>query len=104
MRVPLDAAAPERFFGVPAALRTASLVHGTGCAFCRHTGYRGRVGVFELVVVSDAMQDAIARGARKRSSENWQILARSIPLTHDAWGKVAAGLTTIDEVLRVVAA
>jgi general secretion pathway protein E len=102
--VPIDGAAPERFFAVPAELRNASLVRGTGCPSCRHTGYRGRVGVFELVVVSDAMRNAIARGATQAELEELADPAVRHPITLDAWAKVAAGLTTIDEVLRVVGA
>ena len=89
---------------IPAALRAATVVHGTACASCRHTGYAGRLGIFELVVLSDAMQDAIARGATRAELRELSEHAGWHPLWHDAWSKVGAGLTTIDEVLRVVSA
>jgi len=80
------------------------LVHGTGCAACRSTGYRGRVGVFELVMVSDELREAIAHGA----SEGELRALIDGPVSHgatlrsDGWAKALAGLTTIEEVLRVV--
>src|SRR6185312_4602611 len=89
---------------IPALVRRAPLLHGTGCASCRYTGYVGRIGIFEIVVISDAMQDAIARGATR--AEVRDLAARNgwHPMWHDAWEKVTAGQTTIEEVLRVVAA
>lgn len=101
---PIDPATYAHRREILAALRTATIVHGTGCAACRHTGYAGRLGVFELVVLSDAMQDAIARGAPRAELRELSEHAGWHPLWHDAWSKVGAGLTTIDEVLRVIAA
>jgi general secretion pathway protein E/type IV pilus assembly protein PilB len=64
----------------------------------------GRIGIFELVVISDAMQDAIARGATRAEVRDLAERTGWHPLWHDAWEKVMAGRTTIEEVLRVVAA
>jgi len=78
------------------------LQRGAGCAACRGTGFKGRVGVFELMVMSDALKDAIVR--RSPRSE-LRALAQSQglrPLRIDGWSKVQAGLTTVEEVLRVV--
>jgi general secretion pathway protein E len=78
------------------------LWRGAGCPACRGTGFRGRLGVFELLVVCDDLRDAIAaRGARLQlrtiASENGLV-----PLRVDGWKKVQAGLTTVEEVIRVV--
>jgi general secretion pathway protein E len=86
------------------SLGDEGLVRGAGCAACRGTGYRGRVGLFELVVVSEALQAAVARGA---PAGELDVLARAAgwePLEMDGWRKVAAGLTTVEEVLRVIQA
>ncbi len=78
-----------------------TLERGRGCSNCRHTGYRGRTGIFELLQVSDPIRQAASRGddgARLRE------LARERGMTtlrEDGWRKVQAGLTTIEEVLRV---
>jgi type II secretory ATPase GspE/PulE/Tfp pilus assembly ATPase PilB-like protein len=92
------------------------LVRGRGCAVCRGTGYRGRVGVFELVVVSEELREAIARGAsqgelralidasasRARSHDRSHNRSHDTTLRSDGWAKAVAGITTIEEVLRVV--
>jgi type II secretory ATPase GspE/PulE/Tfp pilus assembly ATPase PilB-like protein len=78
-----------------------TLERGRGCAGCRNTGYRGRSGIFELLVVSDAIKDAIVRG---RPLAELRELAREQgmkSLRQDGWAKVQAGLTTVEEVLRV---
>jgi type II secretory ATPase GspE/PulE/Tfp pilus assembly ATPase PilB-like protein len=80
---------------------TRMLERGRGCAACRQTGYRGRVGIFELLVVTDALKDAIARDepvARLRELARAQGMRT---LREDGWAKVQAGLTTVEEVLRV---
>jgi type II secretory ATPase GspE/PulE/Tfp pilus assembly ATPase PilB-like protein len=78
-----------------------SLVRGVGCAACRGTGYRGRLGIFELLSVSDELRDAISRGARRSSLVQLAIDHGMIPLRADGWEKVQTGLTTVEEVLRV---
>jgi len=78
------------------------LARGAGCAKCRGTGFKGRLGVFELMVMNDALKEAIATRAPRsvlRALAQEQGLR---PLRADGWTKVEAGLTTIEEVLRVV--
>jgi len=79
-----------------------TLHHGLGCASCRGTGFRGRVGLFELVTITDDVRDAIT--IRASRTELRAVAERSgmTTLRADGWRKVEAGLTTIDEVLRVV--
>ena len=80
------------------------LARGRGCDRCRGTGYRGRVGIFELVLVSDALRDAIGRGAPRSELEPLAHEAGGSTLATDGFEKVRAGLTTIEEVLRAVQA
>jgi len=79
-----------------------TLVRGAGCPACRGTGYRGRVGVFELLAMSDDLRDAIV--ARAPRSQLRAIAEREghQPMRADGWLKVQAGLTTVEEVIRVV--
>ncbi|HEX6807350.1 MAG TPA: GspE/PulE family protein, partial [Gemmatimonadaceae bacterium] len=91
------------YLPMPEEFRRGSLVRGRGCPACRGTGYHGRLGVFELAVVSDAMRDVIARGGTRAEIDELARQGAWHPMTHDGWAKVAAGLTTIDEVVRVVA-
>jgi type II secretory ATPase GspE/PulE/Tfp pilus assembly ATPase PilB-like protein len=73
-----------------------------GCKECDQTGYRGRIGVYELLVLDDVIKDAISAGSR---DDKIRSLARSLGMKfmeQDALEKVAAGVTTLEEVLRVV--
>jgi type II secretory ATPase GspE/PulE/Tfp pilus assembly ATPase PilB-like protein len=79
-----------------------TLQRGLGCTACRGTGYRGRVGLFELVIVSDDIKDAIGRRAGRAELRTLAEGAGMIMLRTDGWRKVEAGLTTVEEVMRVV--
>ncbi len=75
---------------------------GRGCSHCRRTGYRGRVGVFELLLLGEDIRDAIIE--RRPSYEIRRSAASSglVSLLEDGIVKAAAGLTTIDEILANV--
>ena len=77
------------------------LTRGAGCPECRGTGYRGRTGLFELVVMTDEMREAIAGHARRPDLVSIAKSQGTIPLRADGWAKVQAGLTTVEEVVRV---
>jgi type II secretory ATPase GspE/PulE/Tfp pilus assembly ATPase PilB-like protein len=83
-------------------LAVAKLVRGAGCSACRGTGFRGRLGVFELMVLTDEVRDAITRHVSRSQLRNLALETGLIPLRNDGWEKVQNGLTTIEEVLRVV--
>jgi len=83
----------------PVGIKT--LERGRGCAKCRDTGYRGRTGLFELLVVTDQFKQAFAE---ERPLDKLREIARAQgmrTLREDGWAKVAAGITTVEEVLRV---
>ena len=74
--------------------------HGRGCATCNNTGYKGRVGLYEVMEINDDLRELILVGAsalelRKKALEHGMITLRRSGLL-----KVAAGLTTLEEVLR----
>jgi general secretion pathway protein E len=75
---------------------------GLGCDQCRKTGYRGRSGIYELFVVDEAVRGLILRKAptheiRKVAVEQGGMIS----LREDAWAKALAGITTVEEILRV---
>jgi type IV pilus assembly protein PilB len=77
------------------------LVHGEGCDACANTGYRGRAGIHELVVMTDELRRMILD---RTSTSELKALALSQGLRtlyHDGLIKVAQGVTTLEEVLRV---
>ena len=80
----------------------SEFIIGAGCNFCANTGYLGRTGIFEVLVVTEAVRRLIVRGAgsdeiRVQASEGGMV-----SLWHDGMLKVKAGVTTPYEVLRNV--
>src|SRR5205814_9059692 len=71
-----------------------------GCSLCRNTGYRGRIGIFEFLPITEQIVTAIYD---RRSAEEIRRLAARPTLLDDGVRKVKAGTTTLDEVLRVTA-
>jgi type IV pilus assembly protein PilB len=74
--------------------------HGRGCATCNNTGYKGRVGLYEVMEITDDLRELILVGAsalelKKKALEGGMITLRRSGLT-----KIAAGQTTMEEVLR----
>jgi len=87
----------------PAAkqLASAELFHGAGCADCKFTGYRGRIGLFEVFQINDQVRNLIFEQV---SSTELRIKARELgmrTLREDGIRKVVAGMTTLSEILRV---
>lgn len=82
--------------------RPARFVHGAGCPACRGTGYRGRLGVFELLVFEDELRAAITRRAPRDEIARAARDSGWVSMTVDAWDKIVDGQTTVEEVLRVV--
>lgn len=80
---------------------TQQLVRGKGCPSCRGTGFRGRVGLFELLSVTDELKHEITRAAPVARLRELAEGAGMVTLRADGWAKVLAGLTTVEEVLRV---
>jgi general secretion pathway protein E/type IV pilus assembly protein PilB len=76
------------------------LWHGAGCRECRGTGFRGRTGLFELMVAGDAIREEIMHRASSSAIEKAAIQEGLRLLREDGWIKVRAGKTTPDEVIR----
>jgi general secretion pathway protein E len=76
---------------------------GAGCSSCRGTGYRGRVGIYELLTISDQLREAVSD--RRPTSELRRILKAEgmATLRDDGLRRVLEGTTTPEEVLRVTA-
>jgi type IV pilus assembly protein PilB len=87
----------------PAAEQISStqLYRGAGCGDCSGTGYRGRIGLFEICMINQQLQNMIFEGL---SSVELRVVARELgmrTLREDGLRKVVAGHTTLEEVLRV---
>ena len=74
---------------------------GKGCDRCRKTGYSGRLGIYELLVMDDSLRDLVTSNP---DVNNFRKLCRErglISLREDGFEKAKKGLTTVDEILRV---
>jgi type II secretory ATPase GspE/PulE/Tfp pilus assembly ATPase PilB-like protein len=78
------------------------LLAPVGCDRCRNSGYRGRIGIFEILEPNDELHDLILK------RESARVLTKSardhgmLTLQHSGWEKVKAGYTTMEELLRVI--
>ena len=88
--------------GFPEAdIDTAKVWHGLGCEECRQLGYQGRKGIYELLLVTEALRPLIMNRAPATTIAARAMEAGMRTLRTDGWNKVKAGVTTIEEVLRV---
>ena len=86
-----------------ASLQGRSFKRGTGCHQCHNTGYAGRIGVYELLEMDEAMIAALRRSDPQGFAEAAQISAGYRPLAACALDYALAGVTSVDEVLKVCA-
>jgi type II secretory ATPase GspE/PulE/Tfp pilus assembly ATPase PilB-like protein len=77
------------------------LYRGRGCDECRGTGYRGRTGIYELFPITEDARSLILRRAPTRDIRRVAMEAGMVTLRLDGWAKACAGVTTVEEVLRV---
>ncbi len=85
----------------PAQVAAGRFMRGAGCPECHGTGYRGRIGIFEILVVNDEIQRMIYEGA---GSARLREKARALgmrTMREDGARKASAGLTTIEEVVSI---
>ena len=79
------------------------LYHGRGCDACRGTGYRGRIGLFEIMVMNEEIAELIVRRASAGQIREAAIAGGMGTMREDGITKICNGVTTVEEVTRVVA-
>ena len=77
------------------------LYRAVGCRACRHVGYKGRIGIFELLVSSERIRELAHDRASSWAIRQAAIEEGMVTLRQDAWRKVLSGRTTIEEIDRV---
>jgi len=88
----------------PSQIGDAQVMKADGCEYCRHTGYRGRMGIFEIFIIDDEVRHMISK---RTSAFLLRQRARELgmrTLREDGVRKVLAGLTSADEVISVTIA
>ncbi len=83
--------------------RTEGIVifHGKGCEACRFTGYQGRTGIFEMMVINDQLRELILKKVPSHQIKQKAVTLGMKVLRDSGWEKIKQGVTTIEEVLRV---
>jgi len=82
--------------------KTSRFVQGRGCQSCQYTGYKGRLGVFELLEMNEGMMAALKRDDSAAFTELSKANPSFKPLAHAAFDYACEGVTTVEEVLRLV--
>ncbi|MDQ6630322.1 MAG: Flp pilus assembly complex ATPase component TadA, partial [Verrucomicrobiota bacterium] len=85
----------------PNEIETAKFWKGSGCEECRQLGYQGRMGIYELLILNEAIRPHVMNRAPASTIAQKAIEHGMRTLRTDGWNKVRAGLTTVEEVLRV---
>ena len=78
------------------------IFHGTGCGNCQGTGYIGRIAIQELLIVDDDIRDALGSGVSTKKLEEIAVRNGMNTLIQDGIEKALAGLTTLEEIHRIV--
>ena len=73
---------------------------GRGCETCKNTGYKGRMGLFEVLLFSDEIRDMILSGASSIELKRRAVEEGMVTLRMAGLNKVREGVTTLEEVLR----
>lgn len=100
----------ESYDPEPDGFRMAGLVkkegttyyRGRGCASCFNTGYKGRIGVYEILRMSDEVRDGITAGKTKKELREMLRDENFVSLKHNAERLIEEGITTIDEVCHAI--
>ena len=74
---------------------------GKGCKACSNTGFRGRCGIYELLVVDDNIRELVLKKSTAQAICDQARQTGMRTLREDGWDKVIKGLTTVEEILRV---
>ena len=97
-----DPAMLHRMGGAAMKAGHVTLYRGVGCPHCHMTGYSGRTGIFEVLPMTDALRAHIARGLSDNELRKFAIQEGMRPISEHGLQKALAGITTLEEVARVV--
>jgi type IV pilus assembly protein PilB len=82
--------------------RNKELWHGAGCEKCNGSGYHGRIGIYEIMTVDEPIREAMLKRASASEIKKIAVSRGMRTMVADGFEKVARGITTLEEVLRVI--
>ncbi|MFC1582155.1 ATPase, T2SS/T4P/T4SS family [Planctomycetota bacterium] len=95
--------APEKWMmELDPTLKKGTFYKGKGCDACNQTGFKGRMALYEMLVIDNEMRTLIAKDADYETLQMHAVKSGLITLREDGFAKAAQGLTTIEEILRVL--
>jgi general secretion pathway protein E/type IV pilus assembly protein PilB len=92
----------RRLLGIPEDAAPQTLYHAVGCEKCAHQGYKGRIAIIELLKMTPALDELVARRVSTRELKNAAAAGGFHSLIDDGLRRVREGVTTLEEVGRVV--
>jgi type IV pilus assembly protein PilB len=84
----------------PEEVKSTKIYHGKGCATCNKIGYKGRVGLYEVMEINDELRELILVGASALELKKKALEQGMVTLRQSGLVKAALGQTTLEEVLR----
>jgi type IV pilus assembly protein PilB len=87
----------------PGGIKRLFKAHDDGCATCNHSGYKGRIGIYEVLKNSESVQAHIVSNATSEIIQNTAMQEGMLTMQLDGFIKALRGQTTIEEILRVTA-
>lgn len=92
----------RQLLGIKKDEQPVAIYRAVGCPHCSHQGYKGRMSILEILKIDSELDDLIARRATQRELRKAAIANGFRPLVEDAVRRVLDGITTLDEISRVV--
>jgi type IV pilus assembly protein PilB len=84
----------------PEESKSTTVYHGRGCGTCNNTGYKGRVGLYEVMEINDELKELILVGASALELKKKALEMGMVTLRRSGLIKIAGGMTTLEEVVR----
>ncbi len=100
-KIPYEPSQAERAYFEAQSSQIFHLIKGAGCDRCKNTGYHGRTGIFELLVIDNEIRQMISQKVDSQSIKQYAVKKGMKTLRIDGLRKVLKGITTLEEVLRV---
>ena len=83
-------------------VKQAEFARGKGCAYCGRTGYRGRIGIYELMLINSKLREKMFKGGTTTKEIRMEAIRNGMSTLYtDGMLKVIRGITTFEEVYRV---
>ncbi len=89
--------------GYDASRPVPTLYKAAGCTSCSNTGYRGRIGLHEVMLVTEQIERLAVQRSSAAEIQATAIAQGMLTLRQDGWAKVQHGFTSVEEIMRVVA-